>query len=776
MLRRVTGRFFFILLLLTIGFVTMASVGACTPDTDPPLVNDSADLDSYDLSGDTPVDNELDSEGDEVGRTGGVIINEIAATNSLITDPDYGDTSDWIELYNDSDRDIPMAGYELSDREEHGEGWFFPGTVTLPAHSYLVVWADNQSGMQSAAHTNFALDASGEIVCLTDTAGTQNCVSFDRQIENTTLARFPGEEEPFQVTYMPTPGAENLLYAEPLEVALSPPGGRFESTVSVEVSAPQADAIYYTLDGSPPTDTSERYDSPIELSDSSPLRAVAIYSNGARSPIVTDSYFVGFSSELPILDLILPPDALFDETFGILVHPTERGSEWERAAVINWIRDDEPTVSFQGGLRIHGGFSRKLAKNSFRIYLRDEYGPDSAELEYFRVFGTGSFTELVMSSVANDGFLTADLAQATFIRDALVRDTILAIGEGASDGFFISLHLNGEYWGLYEAVERINEDWLEQRFGGEQWDIIKGTTCCDPWRYTETPDEGDLEAWNDLMEWVDSADPDDDTTFNEFDNFVNYTVVNVVGQNHDWPHNNWIAVRPRTDDARWRWVPWDSQWSFGLKPTGFEENTLTHASDPQRYRNQNPGAGIAPVARIINLFLATDEGRLRFIEHLETALNWEMSSESMLSLLDSVAANARPDISLEAERWAEDTPYTADQLVSFSDGAYRSIREFFNGRPDVVREFAADYLDIAGVEEVSLTLHEGCGSALVNGREVQFPWTGTFFAGSAVTIEAVPCDGYSFDSWDEDHEDSRVTIEAAASGSRELTAEFDEDE
>ena len=283
------------------------------------------------------------------------------------------------------------------------------------------------------------------------------------------------------------------------------------------------------------------------------------------------------------------------------------------------------------------------------------------------------------------------------------------------------------------------------------------------------------------MEWVDSANSDSETTFEQLgqridvENFVTYFAINIVAQNHDWPYNNWIAARPREDGGKWRWFPWDSQWSFGLKPTGFVADTLTHASDPQRYRDRNPDDGIAPLSRILNLFLATDEGRSRFIERVESLLNWEMSSESMLSLLELIEGRARPDIPLEAERWASSTPYSAEQLVDFSDGAYGRYRDFFNGRPNVVRSFVIDYFDLEGSETVTLSLHEGCGSAVVNGREVSFPWTGTFFAGSEVTILAIACDGYSFDDWGEDGNDAQITIEAGAGGSRELVAEFDEE-
>ena len=54
-----------------------------------------------------------------------IVINEfVSSNNSIIQDID-GDYSDWIELYNQSDSDINLADYTLSDNQNTIDKWVF---------------------------------------------------------------------------------------------------------------------------------------------------------------------------------------------------------------------------------------------------------------------------------------------------------------------------------------------------------------------------------------------------------------------------------------------------------------------------------------------------------------------------------------------------------------------------------------------------------------------------------------------------------------------------
>lgn len=84
------------------------------------------------------------------------MINEFVADNGTgLTDED-GDYSDWIEIYNQSNSPLNLAGWALTDDPNQPAKWTFPDS-TLGSHEYLVVFASDknrQGGTSGAAlHT-----------------------------------------------------------------------------------------------------------------------------------------------------------------------------------------------------------------------------------------------------------------------------------------------------------------------------------------------------------------------------------------------------------------------------------------------------------------------------------------------------------------------------------------------------------------------------------------------------------------------------------------------
>ncbi len=67
-----------------------------------------------------------------------VILNEILISNKQTVRDPLGFYSDFIELYNKTDRDIDLFGYGLTDDEI--SLWMFPPETIVKAHGYLVVW------------------------------------------------------------------------------------------------------------------------------------------------------------------------------------------------------------------------------------------------------------------------------------------------------------------------------------------------------------------------------------------------------------------------------------------------------------------------------------------------------------------------------------------------------------------------------------------------------------------------------------------------------------
>ncbi len=71
----------------------------------------------------------------------GIVINELLASNSATNVDEYGDSGDWIELFNASDQEISLGGYYLSDEAADLFRWSLSDTTLVPG-AYLALWAD----------------------------------------------------------------------------------------------------------------------------------------------------------------------------------------------------------------------------------------------------------------------------------------------------------------------------------------------------------------------------------------------------------------------------------------------------------------------------------------------------------------------------------------------------------------------------------------------------------------------------------------------------------
>ena len=73
-----------------------------------------------------------------------IVLNEISNMNSGQISDEYGEYSDWIELYNTSTSTINLEGYYLSDDSLNLEKWPIPAYPMSPS-SYLTIFASGKN-------------------------------------------------------------------------------------------------------------------------------------------------------------------------------------------------------------------------------------------------------------------------------------------------------------------------------------------------------------------------------------------------------------------------------------------------------------------------------------------------------------------------------------------------------------------------------------------------------------------------------------------------------
>lgn len=143
-----------------------------------------------------------------------VFINEWMASNTAtLPDPSDNKFHDWFELFNAGSEQADLSGFTLTDVLTNKTQFIIPQGVTIPAHGYLLVWADDglAPASQSEVHANFSLKASGEAIALFTPDGTLvDSVTFGAQASDISEGRFPnGAGAPYQTFATATPGAGN---------------------------------------------------------------------------------------------------------------------------------------------------------------------------------------------------------------------------------------------------------------------------------------------------------------------------------------------------------------------------------------------------------------------------------------------------------------------------------------------------------------------------------------------------------------------------------------
>ncbi|MDD4702427.1 MAG: chitobiase/beta-hexosaminidase C-terminal domain-containing protein, partial [Desulfovibrio sp.] len=191
----------------------------------------------------------------------------------------------------------------------------------------------------------------------------------------------------------------------------SPPLHFYSRPVNVTISSGQPDAlIYYTIDGSQPTQNSALYADPVPLpfAGDKPcvvVKAVAVV-DGQESTVTAHSYF--FAPDIQsryssyVFSLSTDGENLYGHEEGILVpgklradsmllYPGKgegehdanykgRGREWERPVDVEvFAPDGARLLSHSAGIRVFGGVSRHFAQKSLRLIARRVYEPNSGK-------------------------------------------------------------------------------------------------------------------------------------------------------------------------------------------------------------------------------------------------------------------------------------------------------------------------------------------------------------------------------------------------------------
>lgn len=477
-------------------------------------------------------------------------------------------------------------------------------------------------------------------------------------------------------------GATAAAAQQPLPtITFSPEPAVSAQPVQVTMSSQTGGTIHYTTNGALPSPESPVYTGPIPVAESTVFRAQAFNEAGIPlGDVHTRSYIIAaYEQTIPVISIV----ADWNDLNTIHAFPEERGPDWERPINMEYFAPGgHEEFNVKAGIRIHGNFSRLFSpKKSYRIYFRKAYGgPGMLEYPLFPDSPVTSFDKLVLRAGFQDTFTHRGIPDradrhhtAKFITDQVVRDLHQSMGQPIAHGTWVLLYLNGDFWGLYNLVERIDLQFLRS-YSDENadWDIIVKESGWEDgvWYDREVARDGDYGAWLENQDWVGRADFSDPGNIGmlewrvDMENLFSYMFLQAYVQHTDWPSANWVAYRRKDpgaigNEAKWRLMTWDAEDSFGGgEDNRYDMNTITRVYSPHD-----------SITRILEKpFIHNCALKHRFVQRAREYLGVEnpygkppeeigqLSKENVKAEILEEAAIVRPFIPLETERWAPDLP------------------------------------------------------------------------------------------------------------------------
>tara|TARA_R110000868_G_scaffold378658_3_gene644170 strand:+ start:23735 stop:26761 length:3027 start_codon:yes stop_codon:yes gene_type:complete len=698
-------------------------------------------------------------------QTNSLVINEFMADNISTLQDVNDEYSDWIEIYNGTNSVVNLEGYFLSDDIQDSEQWAFPD-IEIQPNGFLIVFASGNNRIENELHTNFKLSKDGEFLALYNESGAYiDSIRFESQFSNISYGRNPEQTSDWLFFPNPTPDTENQndgrRYAD--SPMFSKSGGFYENTQSVYLSTyDPEDLIYYTLDGTTPTQNSSLFNEiPIELSSTTAIRAFTYNASKVSSAVVTHTFFIDEEVNLPFISIVTDPDNFFSSETGIYVTGTNgvRGDcdgtirnlnrDWERPINLEFYEmDGIPRINQEAGVKIFGGCSRtRYPQKSLALFARSEYEDGDFDYQFFEDKEIDSFESLILRSSADDQV-------STMIKDAYSQ--YVQIGQMDIDYMAyrpVVVFLNGEYWGIHNLREKLNEHFIADNHGIEKDKI----TILD--RNASVIIGNDRNDYTNLLNFVESTNLSNSNAYAQvremmdIDQYIDYQIANIYMAEVDWPGNNikyWKANTP--GKKLWRWLVFDRDQTF--QTYRIPVNALDLATNPS-FGWPNPKWSTVLFSRLQTSQAFNNQFIQTYAYHLTTTFE----PNRLIDIANEFKMRIAPEIPRHIGRWGGqiDPDFNEGWNISPTFDSYEkwsdnidSIQTFAVKRPEFAISNLENHFGLDGMATLNVNNNSSESGKILLFNTINLgntPFSGEFFKEVPITFTALPKIGFEFSHW-----------------------------
>ncbi len=498
------------------------------------------------------------------------------------------------------------------------------------------------------------------------------------------------------------------------DTKFQPDRGFYDSPVEVKIttSTPGA-SIRYTLDASPPShDHGRIYDSPIHVTTTTVIRAIA-YKNGMEPTNVDTHTYIflddvitqpsnpsGFPSRWYNQNgSSVPADYEMDPNYpssdeqlkkGLLDLPTvslvlHEENLWGNKGIINNggkgnNNQFEKPCSFEiiyphgrNSYQVNCGIqprARRDYKHGVRLDFKSEYGPGRLKYDIFEGAWAGtdnaanSYNHLVFRTGSFENYTSGgyDHSYTILFRDPMSRNVQLKTSGIGARNLMVHLYFNGLYWGIYNLTEFIDPDYLTDYFGGQEKDWMRANAR--PGTQNTIEIDGDPKRWQELLTLVQSEDLTDSTLYARVlqyidpVRFADYMIIQNYNAIGDWPDNNWyFVIKGGINPEPGFFIMWDAEktWLEGDDPQSHKHAWYNpFLTDPNLWEGEPYNN---PLSIIWRAMISNAEFRLLFADRVYKHLfhDGPLTDKNALNLFKDWALLLTDAIRAEQKRWADHT-------------------------------------------------------------------------------------------------------------------------
>lgn len=684
-----------------------------------------------------------------------VVINEFSPSNVSDFEASWDEYPDWIELYNTGNTTVDLSGYFLSDKVDEPQKWEIPAGTTIAADDHLVILATGDDGIYGGdIHANFKLtQMKQEFVILADPDG--NILDAVQMLnptwEDHARGRITDGDPTWGVTTTPSPGGANNNYFSEYEdrPVFSQSPGFYNGSVSVELYSENNTIIRYTTNGLEPDESSAVYNSPITINSTTVLKAKTFPTepDKLRSFTTVATYFIDEEHTLPVFSV--SSERVFNLLEGLGLGPSR-----DYITHTEYFENEERVFNIKGHFRSHGNDSWALDQRGIRFYAEDDYGyANKVDHKLFPTSDREEFDVFILKASASDSYPSASNSwgrPSCHLRDAYVQQLSDVNDLNVDERRYrrCIMYVNGEYWGIYELRERIDNDYTKYYYDqGRKWvDMLEYWGSLEE-RYGSSAD------WETLYDFMLNNDLSIPANYayveQELDisSMIDYIILNTFVVNTDWLNWNtkwWRGTK--APGTKWRYCLWDMDNVFGLGQNYTGLPDVSWQGDPCDIEGVFGSAGdpdVGHIEMLVALFENEDFVQ-QYINRYADLAATTFSCESMLGLLDEMVAEIEPEMPRQVARWGGSMAEWQENLDS--------LRSQIENKCVVITDQLLDCYEDEGItgpfDVVVDVFPPGAGQVQINTAiGTSYPWNVTYFGGIEINLTALPGLNYAFQSW-----------------------------